>query len=312
MNTSTYSRWSSTVSTTRKSQAMIACAWAVRNCRQVGPDRRGAGSMPAACRISHTVDPAITCPSRASSPWILRWPQAGFSRHPDDQHPDRGPGGRSSWTAPVGVIPFAGDKVPVPAQDRGRGDREDLRPPAAAHQPGQRRKPEPVGMIPPQPDVELAAQHLVLMAQHQQLGVLGQVRPDQHRHLAEQAPHQAVDDRQQHPEMVPATLLIPQQNPSSHYETEFPSGTPFPQATIDATSSCTGQRGMTPTNGLKPHRYGSRTDRLTTAGDSPPPGATTACEHPQRSDQGGESDSCRLGAVCLQVPFSSPVRIVRG
>ena len=27
------------------------------------------------------------------------------------------------------------------------------------------------------------------------------------------------------PEMVPATLPIPQQNPSSHHETEFPSGT---------------------------------------------------------------------------------------
>ena len=27
--------------------------------------------------------------------------------------------------------------------------------------------------------------------------------------------------------MVPATLLIPQQNPSSHHETEFPSGTPL-------------------------------------------------------------------------------------
>jgi hypothetical protein len=35
MYTSAYSRWSSTVSTTRKSQAMMACAWAVRNCGQV-------------------------------------------------------------------------------------------------------------------------------------------------------------------------------------------------------------------------------------------------------------------------------------
>jgi hypothetical protein len=52
----------------------------------------------------------------------------------------------------------------VPAQDRGRGDREDLPPPAAAHQPRQRRKPEPVGRIPPQPAVELAAQHLLLVA----------------------------------------------------------------------------------------------------------------------------------------------------
>ena len=59
---------------------MMACAWAVRNWRQVGPARRGAGPMPAACRISHTVDAAIAYPSRASSPWIRLWPQAGFSR----------------------------------------------------------------------------------------------------------------------------------------------------------------------------------------------------------------------------------------
>ena len=51
MNTSTYSRLSSTVSTTRKSQAMIGCAWAARNSRHVSldaeaPDRypRRAGS----------------------------------------------------------------------------------------------------------------------------------------------------------------------------------------------------------------------------------------------------------------------------
>jgi hypothetical protein len=52
MNTSTYIRSRNAVSTTRKSQAMMACAWAVRNCRHVGPARRGAGSMPAACSIS--------------------------------------------------------------------------------------------------------------------------------------------------------------------------------------------------------------------------------------------------------------------
>jgi hypothetical protein len=77
--------------------------------------------------------------------------------------------------------------------------------------PGQRRKPEPVGMIPPQAATELAAQHLVLVAQHEQPSVLGQIRPDQDRQQAEQAPQQAVDERQQYLEMVPATLLIPQQ-----------------------------------------------------------------------------------------------------
>ena len=129
-------------------------------------------------------------------------------RHPDDQRLDRSAGGRPSWPAPAGVVPLAGNEVTVPAQDRGRGDREDLRPPAAAHQPGQRREPEPVGMVPPQPTTELTVQHLVLVAQHQQLGVLGQVGPGQHREQADQAPHQAVDDRQQHPAMVPATPLI--------------------------------------------------------------------------------------------------------
>jgi hypothetical protein len=64
--------------------------------------------------------------------------------------------------------------------------------------------------VPPQPAGQLTAQHLVLMAQHKQLGVLGQVSPDQYRQQAAQAPHQPIDDLQQHPEMVPATPLIPQ------------------------------------------------------------------------------------------------------
>jgi hypothetical protein len=63
------------------------------------------------------------------------------------------------------------------------------------------------------------------MAQHQQLGVLGQVGPGQHRQQAEQAPHQAAGNRQEHPEMVPTSPLILQQNHSSQHETEFPSGT---------------------------------------------------------------------------------------
>ncbi len=37
----------------------------------------------------------------------------------------------------------------------------------------------------------------------------------------------AVDKRQHHPEMLPATPPIPQQNRSSHSETEFPSATPW-------------------------------------------------------------------------------------
>jgi hypothetical protein len=96
----------------------------------------------------------------------------------------------------------------------------------------------------------------------------------------------------------PPAVLVPAAAPREH-RTRIPPaqpGTSFPQATTDATSSSTGQRRMTPTNELKPHRYGSRTDRLTTAGDRPPPGATTACEHPQRSNQGEKATDRRLRA----------------
>src|SRR5205823_10355275 len=45
----------------------------------VGPARRGAGSMPAACRISQMVDGATVTPSLVSSPWIRGYPHSGFS-----------------------------------------------------------------------------------------------------------------------------------------------------------------------------------------------------------------------------------------
>ncbi len=79
VNTRTYGRLRYTVSTCRKSTARIPAAWACRNCRQVGPDRRGAGSMPAARGISRTVDGATVTPSLVSSPWIRRYPHSGFS-----------------------------------------------------------------------------------------------------------------------------------------------------------------------------------------------------------------------------------------
>ena len=45
---STYSRCSSRVSTQKKSMARMPRAWTRRNCRQLGPSRRRAGSMPEA------------------------------------------------------------------------------------------------------------------------------------------------------------------------------------------------------------------------------------------------------------------------
>src|SRR5262249_17911162 len=59
---STNMRAPRTVSTWTKSAARMPRACAVRPCFQVGPDRRGAGSIPAACRICHTVEAAIGWP----------------------------------------------------------------------------------------------------------------------------------------------------------------------------------------------------------------------------------------------------------
>jgi hypothetical protein len=60
------------VSTLKKSQATMPLAWARRNSRHVWFERRGAGSMPACCRIDQTVLAATRMPSPVSSPWIRR------------------------------------------------------------------------------------------------------------------------------------------------------------------------------------------------------------------------------------------------
>jgi hypothetical protein len=64
MKKSTYNRRSHTVSTVRKSQAMIPEACARRNADQLSSARRGAGSIPCRRRIAQIVFGAILIPSR--------------------------------------------------------------------------------------------------------------------------------------------------------------------------------------------------------------------------------------------------------
>jgi len=79
MTNSTCNRLSNTVSTQAKSVAMMPVAWERMNCAHVGPVRSRVGLIPAALRIFQTVEAAMVCPSRRSSPWMRRYPQAGFS-----------------------------------------------------------------------------------------------------------------------------------------------------------------------------------------------------------------------------------------
>jgi hypothetical protein len=67
-----YSRAPVTVWVSKKSAAKIACAWPRQNAAQFWLARPGAGWMPPALQISHTVDGATLTPRAAISPWTRR------------------------------------------------------------------------------------------------------------------------------------------------------------------------------------------------------------------------------------------------
>ncbi len=168
----TYMRFSSTVSTCRKSTARIPPAWAVRKCRHVGPDRRGARSMPVARRISQTVDGATAMPSFMSSPWIRRCPQSKFSlarRMTRRAMPGlvAGVPACAACSCRTSPPPACGAKPAVSRASRGRH-----RPIACAVQaaPARRTRPgQPTRTAP----CRHAAQYRVLMPEHLELIILG-------------------------------------------------------------------------------------------------------------------------------------------
>ena len=97
----------------------------------------------------------------------------------------------------------------MPGEQRRRGHREHL-----AHrrrgQGGQRREPQPVGWLVADP-ADLAAQHRVLVPEHQELGVLGRRTPGQRRQAAEQAAREQVADREDHSAMISVPKAWPGQ-----------------------------------------------------------------------------------------------------
>jgi hypothetical protein len=89
----------------------------------------------------------------------------------------------------------------VPGEQRRRGHGERLSPAVPGDQPGQRREPQPVARLVADP-ADLAAQHLVLMPQHQQLGIFAHLTPGPHHQAAEQATRKQVGDLEDHPAMI--------------------------------------------------------------------------------------------------------------
>jgi hypothetical protein len=85
---------------------------------------------------------------------------------------DRCCGCGTSGALARGVIPRPGDEPAVPAEQRARGNREDLLPARAMHQSRQRGKPEPVcGLVTDRPG-QLPTKHDVLVPQHEKLRTL--------------------------------------------------------------------------------------------------------------------------------------------
>jgi hypothetical protein len=201
IKTRAYRRLRETVSRCRKSAAMMPWAWAVRNWRQVGPERCGAGSMPAACRISQTVDGAISPGGEfAVNPPVA--PGAVLAGQAQDELLDDGRGRRSPGAAVLGERPLADHELTVPGQQCGGGDREDLAPALPRDQPGECGEPHPVGGLVPDPG-DLTAQQRVLMPHCQHLRVLGHAAAQHCSGHGDQFPDQRSDDRQRHPHVVP-------------------------------------------------------------------------------------------------------------
>ena len=192
------------VSTVKKSQAMIPLAWAVRNCRQVGPARRGAGSMPAAVRIyphggrgdAVTESDQLALDSPVTPAGIVLG-------HANDKRLGRCRGRPTTRPAPIAVVSLTGHQVAVPPQQRRRSDSEDLRPSATGDPTRQSSQPDPVRRRVAHP-VDLSTQDRVFVPQHQQLRVLGHLPTTDHRQRAKKSTRQPIQQKQQHSVMISA------------------------------------------------------------------------------------------------------------
>src|SRR5882757_5602387 len=103
--------------------------------------------MPAALRISQTVEAPTGCPSRASSPWIRRCPHRGFSlaRCRTSFLIAEWVAWASDSAAVCGVVQFGGDELAVPGEQRGWGVREGVAPSASRYESRQCGEPEAIG-----------------------------------------------------------------------------------------------------------------------------------------------------------------------
>jgi hypothetical protein len=159
------------------------------------------------------VDPAVS-------------PQRILPRQPDNNASNAPDCRRTARPAPIACVVLLRGQLAVPGQQRRGRDGVDLGPAAAGQEPCQRGEPHPVGRLVPHP-ADVAAQHRVLVPEHQQFSILCQVLAEHQDGKPEYAPRQLVDNLHQHPASQPSPRHGCWQQWQVSHSIEYSSGTPF-------------------------------------------------------------------------------------
>ena len=183
------------MSTWTKSTARIVWACAARNCRQVGPDRSGAGS-PGGVEDRPDGgggDAVVESDELAVDASVA--PGGVLAGHLEYQRADRLWGGWAAWLSSR-VGPAVGDELGVPAQQGSRGDEPN---PAqrGGEQSAQRAEDGAVDPVHRRAGVA-STQDGDLVPEHQDLDVLGCIRASEQRQPAQQTGEEQIGGSEGH------------------------------------------------------------------------------------------------------------------
>jgi hypothetical protein len=161
--------------------------------------------MPAACKISHTVDGAIVTPSFMSSPWIRRCPHSGFSfaRRTTRRAMPGTTGGRPGLRRLLVSYFFATSLRCQASSVAGVTGKTSAQRPRGTRQ---RDEPGPVSRLIPYP-AGLPPQDRVLVPEYQQFSILRQVTAAHQDGQAEHPACKQVHDLEQYPPTQPSPRL---------------------------------------------------------------------------------------------------------